>query len=211
MPVIPFRIGEVLIAVEDVHYWSWAESSRWPRQLIVEARIIWISSLSIKVRLPEVQIICNDNTIHLPPTHFHLSKFAMVTRVSSQHSDTDEPCEWKYQPFYPKVYGNAWTAEFATFYSQSLWESYRQFFASGISKPCKVVSEPSARVLGVPPDATSREVSAAFRAKVKQVHPDYGGSGDAFQRLLEARDKMYAKSAAYQNVKRKNKAARYSS
>ena len=211
MSVIPFRIGEVLVAVEDVQYWSWAESPRWPRQLIVEARITWISSFSLKILLPEVQISFKGNRILLPSTNLNLSKFADGTQVSAQHSDTDEPCEWKQQRFYPKVGGKAWTAESATFYSRNLWESYREFFGSGISKSCRTACEPSAQILGVSANATRQEIGAAFRRRVKQVHPDYGGSKEAFQNLLEARDAMYAKQSAFKKTNFRKRSASYSS
>jgi len=42
------------------------------------------------------------------------------------------------------------------------------------------------RELGVPIDATLREIKRAYRRRVKEVHPDQGGSEDAFRRLREA-------------------------
>ncbi|MHB9285745.1 J domain-containing protein [Halobacteriales archaeon Cl-PHB] len=42
------------------------------------------------------------------------------------------------------------------------------------------------RELGVPADATLREIKRAYRRRVKEVHPDQGGSEDAFRRLREA-------------------------
>lgn len=42
------------------------------------------------------------------------------------------------------------------------------------------------RTLGLPRDATVAEVKAAYREKVKDVHPDRGGSEDAFTRVQEA-------------------------
>lgn len=42
------------------------------------------------------------------------------------------------------------------------------------------------RILGVGPDADADAVRAAYRRKVKETHPDRGGSSDAFQRVTEA-------------------------
>eukprot|EP00401_Gymnodinium_catenatum_P045787 CAMPEP_0117540726 /NCGR_PEP_ID=MMETSP0784-20121206/43647_1 /TAXON_ID=39447 /ORGANISM="" /LENGTH=221 /DNA_ID=CAMNT_0005337389 /DNA_START=109 /DNA_END=770 /DNA_ORIENTATION=+ len=44
----------------------------------------------------------------------------------------------------------------------------------------------AAKVLGVDPRATLPELRSAFRARAKVVHPDGGGSADAFQELRKA-------------------------
>lgn len=41
-------------------------------------------------------------------------------------------------------------------------------------------------VLGVPTDASETEIKAAYREKVKRVHPDQGGDREAFRRVREA-------------------------
>ncbi|WP_254537671.1 J domain-containing protein [Halomarina litorea] len=41
-------------------------------------------------------------------------------------------------------------------------------------------------VLGLPASASENEVRAAYRAKVKAVHPDQGGDPDEFRQLQEA-------------------------
>lgn len=48
--------------------------------------------------------------------------------------------------------------------------------------------------LGVPAGASEQEVKAAYRERVKQVHPDQGGDEQAFKRICEAYDtaKQYA-------------------
>jgi hypothetical protein len=40
--------------------------------------------------------------------------------------------------------------------------------------------------LGLPPTADSDEVKAAYRQRVKAVHPDHGGDGESFKRLQDA-------------------------
>lgn len=42
------------------------------------------------------------------------------------------------------------------------------------------------RTLGVPRDASVEEVQSAYREKVKDVHPDHGGSEEAFARVQDA-------------------------
>ena len=48
--------------------------------------------------------------------------------------------------------------------------------------------------LGLPAGASEREIKAAYRERVKQVHPDQGGDEQAFKRICEAYDtaKQYA-------------------
>ena len=41
-------------------------------------------------------------------------------------------------------------------------------------------------VLGVPTNATLREIKGAYRRKVKEVHPDHGGDREEFQQVREA-------------------------
>ena|SRR5688572_13581875 len=52
------------------------------------------------------------------------------------------------------------------------------------------------RLLGVAPDATAAEVRAAYARRVRDAHPDSGGTGDGLTlRLLrEARDEAVARS-----------------
>ena len=41
-------------------------------------------------------------------------------------------------------------------------------------------------VLGLPRTATAEQIRSAYRAKVKEVHPDHGGTRDEFRRVREA-------------------------
>ncbi|MGM0591644.1 MAG: J domain-containing protein [Halobacteriota archaeon] len=54
------------------------------------------------------------------------------------------------------------------------------------------------RALGLPPTASEAEVQAAYRARVKDAHPDHGGDLERFQRLREAYTtaKMHAVGAS---------------
>jgi curved DNA-binding protein len=52
-------------------------------------------------------------------------------------------------------------------------------------------------VLGVDPDATPREIRAAFRALALRVHPDRpGGDARAFAEARQAHDEMLARAQA---------------
>ena len=45
-------------------------------------------------------------------------------------------------------------------------------------------------VLGIEPDADEVEVLRAYRRRVKEAHPDHGGSPDEFQRVKEAYERI---------------------
>ena len=45
-------------------------------------------------------------------------------------------------------------------------------------------------VLGVDPSATEAEVKAAYNERVKEAHPDSGGSDEEFKRVQAARDEL---------------------
>jgi hypothetical protein len=54
-----------------------------------------------------------------------------------------------------------------------------------------LVGEPPAHaVLDVTPEASPDEIEAAYRERVREVHPDHGGSQAAFQRVQRARDTL---------------------
>ncbi len=56
------------------------------------------------------------------------------------------------------------------------------------------------RVLGVKPDATTRQIEDAYRAKAKAAHPDGGGSESEFMRLQTARDAAIGARAGIGNA-----------
>lgn len=41
-------------------------------------------------------------------------------------------------------------------------------------------------ILGVPPEASPEEITAAYRRRIKEVHPDHGGDEETFHRVREA-------------------------
>jgi hypothetical protein len=190
--VIPFRIGDVLVAVEDGPFLPWTDPPRWPHRLIVQARIIWVASSSLTVRLPQTKVVVAANCVVLPTMVLRLSRQIEQTPWASHRGKPGEPCEWKYQPFYPKVRGKACTAKFATFYTWEVWSEYRHFFDTPAHTKVNPVVANSAALLGVDSGAKKEEVTAAFRETVRKVHPDVGGDTEAFQRLVEARNVLLA-------------------
>jgi hypothetical protein len=48
-------------------------------------------------------------------------------------------------------------------------------------------------ILGVAPNATDAEIRAAYRARMRQAHPDQGGSHADAARLTAARDRLLAR------------------
>ncbi len=53
-----------------------------------------------------------------------------------------------------------------------------------------VTSRPPQDVLGVGPNADAEEVREAYRERVKEVHPDRGGSEDEFRQVKNAKETM---------------------
>ncbi|MFC7077889.1 J domain-containing protein [Haloarcula halophila] len=53
-----------------------------------------------------------------------------------------------------------------------------------------VVSAPPHEVLDVSPEAPESVVEAAYRAKIKEVHPDNGGDREEFQRVKRAKERL---------------------
>jgi hypothetical protein len=51
-------------------------------------------------------------------------------------------------------------------------------------------ARPAHEVLGVEPDAPDQRVRAAYEQKVKEAHPDRGGSEEAFKRVEQAYEVM---------------------
>lgn len=65
--------------------------------------------------------------------------------------------------------------------------------SGGASGYARGVDEADARrLLGVGPGADRRQVEAAFRARVRIVHPDRGGDPEQFRRVVAARTELTA-------------------
>ena len=180
------------MAVEDRPSLSRASSTRWPDRLVVRARIVWVASSNLAVRLPPAKVVIDSKCVVLPTTVLWLSRQIGQTPWGPHRGKEGEPCEWRHQPFYSKAKGSACIAKFATFYTSEVWADYRGFFATpGHAAVSKIVIN-SAKVLGIDAGASKEEVIAAFRATVRKVHPDAGGDTDAFQKLVEARNVLLA-------------------
>lgn len=52
------------------------------------------------------------------------------------------------------------------------------------------VAPPAHEVLDVAPDADESVVRAAYRARIKEVHPDQGGSREQYERVQQAREEL---------------------
>lgn len=66
---------------------------------------------------------------------------------------------------------------------------------SGEEEAIVATSQPPHEVLGTSPAPTVDEVREAFRERVKEVHPDNGGSDAEFRRVKEARDELLDRAA----------------
>jgi len=72
--------------------------------------------------------------------------------------------------------------------AESEYEKLR--LPSGDEEDAVVGAVPAHETLGVEPDATDAEVKEAYRERVTDVHPDAGGSREAFARLKDAKEAM---------------------
>lgn len=61
-------------------------------------------------------------------------------------------------------------------------------------RDAELAAEPLA-VLGLLPGATGEEIQAAYRQKVRETHPDRGGSGEELRKVTEAWEKLKATEA----------------
>ena len=85
----------------------------------------------------------------------------------------------------------------ATYYTQEAWQAYSHLIGDGPQQSRDIVRERCAKLLGVDSAASRKEITAAFRLRVKEVHPDFGGSPDEFQKLIAARNTMLVKCSRY--------------
>jgi hypothetical protein len=53
-----------------------------------------------------------------------------------------------------------------------------------------VAERPAHRVLGVDPDADEEKIVEAYRSRVKEAHPDNGGTTEEVRRVREAREEL---------------------
>jgi len=60
----------------------------------------------------------------------------------------------------------------------------------GEAMPPGGVCRPHHEVLGVDPDASEREIRSAYREKLKDAHPDQGGSEREFKAVKEAKKEL---------------------
>ena len=194
------KVGDVLIAEEDGCFWPLGDSPRTPQRLALEAKVVWVSSKRLRVKLPEASVTLDGRPVNLPPIRRDLNRFEDRMAWHSLTIEPLEPSEWPNRPFYPKIEGRWATARTATYYTLESWRAYCGAFLDGAPFE-KVVSDvpmpPTglrayAKLLGIDPSAGRAQVMAAFRERVKSVHPDAGGDPAAFRLLIEARDALLA-------------------
>ena len=77
-------------------------------------------------------------------------------------------------------------------------EAYREAFANRAPPPRDYIRRDYSHgydveaydVLGVSPDASADEIQRAYRRKVKEVHPDHGGSEEKFVQVQSAYERL---------------------
>lgn len=192
------KLGDVLVAEEDGSFWPLGNSPRTPQRLAVEAKVVWVTSKALRVKLPEISVALDGCLIHLPPTRRELNRFEDRLSWRSQALEPMDPLEWPNRLFYPKVDGRWATARTATYYTLEAWQAYcgellgatpyTEMVGAAAAPPMNLRAQ--AKLLGIEPAASRAQVITAFREKVKTAHPDVGGDPAAFRLLIEARDAM---------------------
>ena len=76
----------------------------------------------------------------------------------------------------------------------------------GAEKAAKVEPASVWTTLGITPEATLKDIKAAFRAKALVTHPDQGGDAEAFQRVQEAYAEAVLRRRARERKPRAKKA-----
>jgi hypothetical protein len=156
------QVGEHLVAVENGNFWPSSNSPRFPKRLIVEARVVWLTSSAVHVRLPEVDVVLDQKRIRLPAMAQKLNRRVRQHRGPANHR-SDESSEWLHQPFYPQVRGNWCTANLADYYPPDIWFAFDQKVVSaGMQGPVDNERQRLERLLGVNADASRHEVIASL-------------------------------------------------
>ena len=186
------RVGDTIVAEEDGLFWPFQGSPRVPQRLTVEARVVWVTSKAVCIKLPRTRVTLDGKPVLLPETRRELDRYRAQFSWTRQRVEPGEPSEWRDKPFYPQVAGQWAAAETATYYSAAAWSAYQGLFQEAMARPKEDGFSPHARLLGVGDMASREEVIAAFRAKAKIAHPDSGGDPEDFRRLVVARDLLLA-------------------
>lgn len=193
------KLGDVLVAEEDGTFWPLGDSPRTPQRLAVEAKVVWVTSKALRIKLPQISVTLDGRLVRLPSTRRELNRFEDRLSWRSQAMEPMDPLEWPNKPFYPMVDGRWATARTATYYTLEAWQAYcGELFGTtpytgemlgGTTAP-PMDLRGHAKLLGIEPAASRVQVITAFREKVKTAHPDVGGDPAAFRLLIEARDAM---------------------
>ena len=185
------HVGELLVAVENAGFMPSGNDVRSPQKLIVEARVIWLTSGFIHLRLPEVDILYNGARVRLPATTLKLPRLAAAAPGREIRTPQGGTAEWPRQPFYRPLKGKRYTAALADYYPREAWHNFESHLAG--ARPQRPIDPERRRLaaqLGVEADADRQTVNAAFRLKIKDIHPDVGGDPEAFQNLVQIRNAL---------------------
>jgi len=185
------RVGDQLVAVENFGFMAAGENVRLPRKLIVEARIVWLTSDSMHLRLPEVDILFNAERVRLPATTLKLPRQPAPPRHGGTWRQRNGDAEWPCRPFYRPFRGRCYTDKKADYYPWEAWSKFEEHLVGArLQRPMDPERRRLAQQLGVDADADREAVNAAFRLRIKSVHPDVGGNPEAFQSLVQLRNAL---------------------
>ena len=201
------RRGDILTVEEAADYPLVTEGRRRPDRLIVMSEVIWLTSDTVTVRLPESEVWIEQERFRLPATRRRLPRLVEAVDWLQGGLSAQEPMEWVGHPFYPALDGRRLTTEKATYYRAQAWASQQRLLYEAASGKPDGASDttPSpgqlarlrplaaaAALLGLEALPDHRAILEAYRRRTKQDHPDGGGDAQLFKQLVEARDLLLA-------------------
>ena len=184
------RAGDILIAEEESGFAFTDQGERLPPRLQVEADITWIDRNDLWVRLPEVQLVFEDQAFMLPSKKIKLPRRSKAFSWRTQAFEPVEASSWEAAPFYAPFKGRRVTMGRANYYAKDAWDDRQRSLGAVPEALPSAGLAGYAAYLGVDLDANRDQVLEAFRLKVKKLHPDAGGDPEDFKRLLLAREAL---------------------
>jgi hypothetical protein len=114
----------------------------------------------------------------------------VMVRYAGEVARLDRESLWCWWAFWRGVrFVSSRTGRIASKLDQ-LWRD--RYAAGGVPPSMQIPLAEAMALLGVPTNYTREDVISRFRQAAKKAHPDLGGTGEMFRKLVEARDRLLA-------------------